>query len=164
MSHTTVQVCSIWRECRFPCCLRCLTLLRRFVQFGQNVAFHAIWRCRRHVSVDGISLSIDEKFGEIPLNIPSSKPTCRSRLFPLQERPKRMLRIPIHVHLCEKIKCDAVLLQNASFNLGICTRLLTTKLIAGESRNSQPSGFVSFVQSLKLIVVGVGQPSVGCYV
>ena len=41
---------------------------------------------------------------------------------------------------------------------------LSSELIAGESGNSQPLSFIASVQSLKLIVVGVGQTSVGCHI
>ena len=52
----------------------------------------------------------------------------------------------------------SVQIQNELFNY------LSSKLIAGESGNSQPLSFIASVQSLKLIVVGVGQTSVGCHI
>jgi len=72
--------------------------------------------------------------------------------------------VAVDVDLGVEIEGDAIFGQNARFNLGVCARLLSSKLVAGESSYSQPLSFISRVQSLKLVVVGVGQPSVGCYV
>jgi len=72
--------------------------------------------------------------------------------------------IAIDIDLGEEVECDPVFGQHASLDLCVRARLLSSELIAGESGDSQPLVFVLSVQCLKLVVVGVGQPSVGRHV
>jgi len=64
--------------------------------------------------------------------------------------------VTVDVDFSVKVKSDVIFGQDAGFDLSICARLLASKLIAGESGYSQPLSFIASVQSLKLIVVGVG--------
>jgi len=72
--------------------------------------------------------------------------------------------VAVDVDLGVEVEGDVVFGQHASFDLRVSAGLLSSKLVAGESGYSQPLRFIASVQSLKLIVVGVGQPSVGCHV
>jgi len=139
-------------------------LLGGFVELGHNGRFHTVWRSCGQISVDGISFAIDEKFGEIPGNSSSCDPSHSSWLLPLEELPQRMSIVTVDVDFSVKVKSDVIFGQDAGFDLSVGTRLLSSKLIAGESGNSQPLSFIASVQSLKLIVVGVGQTSVGCHI
>jgi len=139
-------------------------LLGGFVELGHNGRFHTVWRSCGQISVDGISFAIDEKFGEIPGNSSSCDPSHCSWLLPFEELPQRMSVVTIDVNFGVKVKSDVIFRQDAGFDLGVGSRLLASKLIAGESGDSQPLSFIASVQSLKLIVVGVGQTSVGCHV
>jgi len=131
-------------------------LLGGFVELGHNGRFHTVWRSCGQISVDGISFTIDEKFGEIPGNSSSCDPSHSSWLLPLEELPQRMSIVTVDVDFSVKVKSDVIFGQDAGFDLSVGTRLLARELIAGESGNSQPLSFIASVQSLKLIVVGVG--------
>ena len=56
--------------------------------------------------------------------------------------------------------------HNGRFKDGqtLLCKYLSSELIAGESGDSQPLVFILSVQCLQLVIVGVGQPSVGRYV
>jgi len=75
-----------------------------------------------------------------------------------------MSRVPVDVDLSEKVEGHRILVQYPSFDLRVRPGFLSSELIAGESRNSQPLSLVSCVQSLKLVVVGVSQTSVGGHI
>jgi len=72
--------------------------------------------------------------------------------------------ITVDVDFGVKVKSDVPFGHYSGFDFGVGARLLASELIAGESGDSQPLSFVASVQSLKLIVVVVGQTSVGCHV
>jgi len=72
--------------------------------------------------------------------------------------------VTVDVDFGVQVKSDVIFGHDAGFDFGVGARLLASELIAGESGDSQPLSFIASVQSLKLIVVGVGQTSVGCHI
>lgn len=70
----------------------------------------------------------------------------------------------VDVRLREHVEREAVLRLHARFDLRVRSGLLSRKLVAREGGDAEPISFVFFVQSLKLMVVDVGQTSVGRHV
>lgn len=72
--------------------------------------------------------------------------------------------VSVDVDFGVEVESDVIFGHYAGFDFGIGARFLASELITGESGDSQPLSFIASVQSLKLIVVGVGQTSVGSHV
>merc|ERR1719310_134798 len=66
---------------------------------------------------------------------------------------------PINVNLAHHVEGNSIFFFNMSFDFFIGTRLLTSKLIARESKNGETTGFVLFVHVLKLWVMIFGVSS-----
>jgi len=134
------------------------------VQFSQDFIFHAVRSRRWQEPIDGISLAVYKELGEIPGDFAPSDPGHGTGLLLLEEFPQRMSVIAIDIDLGKEVECDPVFGQNAGLDLRVRAGLLSSELIAGESGDSQPLVFILSVQCLQLVIVGVGQPSVGRYV
>jgi len=135
-------------------------ILRRFLQLGDDHALHAV-RCRlRTGSVDGNALSVDQEFCVIPLDFIGEPASFDS----LQVFVEGMSVIAVDVDFSEHIKGEAILFLHSCLDFRVSARLLAGKLVAGEGGNTESISFVFFVQSLELMVVGVGQTSVGSYI
>jgi len=104
-----------------------------------------------------VSLSIDEELRVVPFDVVSEPTTLDS----LQVLVKGVSIGPVDINLGEHVEGEPILFLHSRFDLRVRTRLLSSKLVAWERSNSETISAVFFVQSLELMVVGVGQPSVG---
>jgi len=72
--------------------------------------------------------------------------------------------VTVDVDFSEHVKSEAILFLHSRLDFRIGSRFLARKLVAREGSDAKSLRLIFFVQSLKLIVVGVGQPSVGRHV
>jgi len=111
-------------------------------------------------AIDGHALTVDQELGVVPFDFVGEP----SSLDSLQVFVERMSVITVDVDLGEHVEGEAVLLLHSRLDLRVGARLLASKLVAREGGDTEPISFVFFVQSLKLMVVGVGQTSVGRHI
>jgi len=103
-------------------------------------------------AVNGNALSVDQELGVIPFD-GAAKPASFDSLHVFVEG---MGVITVDIDLAKHVKSEPILLLHSLFDLRIGARFLARKLVARESSNTESIGFIFFVQSLKLMVVGVG--------
>lgn len=94
----------------------------------QHLLGRRIWR----VALNGLSILVDNEFGEVPLN----RIEERSTLLLLEILVERMRVLAVHVYLVKEVEIDFAILDEALNFLGIAW-LLVTELIARECKDSK---------------------------
>lgn len=131
-----------------------------FFELIEDHALHAVGRCLRAGAINWDALTIDQELGVVPFDF-IRKP---STLYSLHVFVEWMRVVAVDVDFGEHVEGESVFLLHSLLDLRIGARLLACKLVARESGDTESHRFVFFVQSLKLMVVGVGQTSVGSHV
>jgi len=126
-------------------------------QLGDNHALHAVGRRLGAGPVNRNSLTVDQELCVIPLDRTGEPSTLDS----LHVFVERMGIIAVDVDFAVHVKGVPVLFLHSLLDLRIGARFLARKLVARECCDTESVSLIFFVQSLKLMVVGVGQTSVG---
>jgi len=111
------------------------------------------------ISCHWLAILVDQELGKIPLDGIHQK----AALLLLQEVVKGMSLLAIYVDLIVDIKLYFVLLQEL-LDVHRATRLLVVKLVAWEGSNFETLILVLGVKFVKLVVVGLGEATVGGHI
>lgn len=111
------------------------------LQFGLGVEIflqalqHLLWRGSCRLTLNGLSILVDNKLCEIPLDGINQS----SALFLLQVLEQWMSFLSVDINLVEQVKVHLVILDEALDFFGVAWFLIA-KLIAGEGENTQTCG------------------------
>ena len=107
--------------------------------------------------LDVFRLILDEELGETPLQVFSRE--C----YLTQLLVKRVTIVAFHLNLTEKRELDTFA-QSECFDVCVGARLLSTELIAREEEDLETFGLIFIVDLHPLLVVVVGEASLGGHV
>jgi len=112
----------------------------------------------RGVARDRVAIGVHQELSEVPLDEVAHQTT----LLLLQELPKRVGSLPVHLDLGKHVKLGPVV-QGKLLDLLVSSRLLRAELVAGETKDGQPRA-VLLVKLRQLGVVHGSQTSLGRHV
>ena len=112
--------------------------------------------------MDYFTMLVDQEFGKVPRDYFDWSILVMKRA-PIAAVAEHLVGVrAIHINLWEQGEARIVALLNISFNLSICTRFLSLKLIAGECEDLESTLGELFVKLYHLTVVLIGQTSICC--
>ena len=104
----------------------------------------------RCIALDYLTLTVDQKLGEVPLDTLAAQQARRLR-FKLHKQ--RVSLVAIYIDLLEQRKANAVVQLTKLGNLSFITRLLRAKLVTRKARHPQPLGLIVLPQGFQPLVL-----------